>query len=170
MQAIQVKFLGPTNFRGSRYKAWAQAGSVTLSSDHALNPSGNARKAAEALATKLGWTYGELIEGGLPNGDYVFTFNHSLNRVDRKARLNWQDGEVVYCCKLVESRGNDNVSHDPVTIANYLRLQASSAYRDGEIDIAARLGEAATAINHDGRSKHAPDWNRALAVFDGIEA
>jgi hypothetical protein len=77
MQAIQVKFLAPTNTRGSRYKATCAAGSLTLSSDHALNPSDNARKAAEALRDKLGWNtphHGELIEGGLPDGSYVFVF------------------------------------------------------------------------------------------------
>lgn len=35
-QAITTRFLGPTNFRGSRVKATADAGSVTLSWDYAL--------------------------------------------------------------------------------------------------------------------------------------
>ena len=36
-QAIQVKYLGPTNYRGSRYKAIAAAGSVTVGADNALS-------------------------------------------------------------------------------------------------------------------------------------
>jgi hypothetical protein len=78
MQAILVKFLCPTNTKGSRYKATCAAGSLTLGSDHRLNPSDNARKAAEALRDKLGWNtprYGNLIEGGLPDGSYVFVFD-----------------------------------------------------------------------------------------------
>jgi hypothetical protein len=73
MQAIHVKFLCPTDTRGSRYKAIAQAGSVTVHSDYALNPSDNAAKAALSLAVKLGWT-GEMVGGGMPDGSYAFVF------------------------------------------------------------------------------------------------
>jgi hypothetical protein len=37
VQAITTKYIGPSNVRGSRVKATAAAGSVTLSWDHALN-------------------------------------------------------------------------------------------------------------------------------------
>jgi hypothetical protein len=84
--------------------------------------------------------------------------------------LDWKDGELIYCCRLVERRGDDNVGYEPATIAAYLRLQAASAYRDGEYEIAARLGEAATAVNADARCNHAPNWERALRVFDGMQA
>jgi hypothetical protein len=54
--AIQTKFLGPTNFRGSRIKATAmdnfsdgRAISVTIGYDHALNGDANHRVAAEKL-------------------------------------------------------------------------------------------------------------------------
>jgi hypothetical protein len=73
----------------------------------------------------------------------------------------WKDGEFEYCQELIADRGNANVSHDHKTIATYLRLQAASAFGDGEFEIAARLGDAATAINCDARNNHAPDWNRA---------
>ncbi len=73
MQAIVIKFLCPTNYRGSRYKAIAQAGSVTLSTDFALNGEGNAAAAALALCAKFGWP-GDLIISSLPNGDYVAVF------------------------------------------------------------------------------------------------
>lgn len=79
MQAIVVKYLGPTNCRGSRYKATAQAGSITLDADLRLGIEENAKRAAEALRKKLGWTgeksrnYGkEWACGCLPDGAYVF--------------------------------------------------------------------------------------------------
>jgi len=72
MQAIVTKFLGPTNVRGSRVKASAAAGSITLSWDHSKNPTGNHAAAAEALARKLGWA-GRWIAGGNPD-DSGFTF------------------------------------------------------------------------------------------------
>ncbi len=65
-QAITTKFLGPTNFRGSRVKARAEAGSVTVEWDHALDPAGNHARAAKALAEKKGWA-GRWIAGGLPS-------------------------------------------------------------------------------------------------------
>ena len=37
MQAIETKYFGPSNVKGSRIKATAQAGSVTVGYDHALN-------------------------------------------------------------------------------------------------------------------------------------
>lgn len=70
-QAIQTRFLGPTSFKGSRIKATASAGSVTLNWDHRLNPNGNHKAAAEALARKFGWT-GTWHGGELPNQDYAF--------------------------------------------------------------------------------------------------
>ena len=76
-QAIVTKFLGPTNVRGSRVKATADAGSITLSWDHSLNVEENHRRAAEALRDKLGWNqpfYGKLHMGGLPGSGYAFVF------------------------------------------------------------------------------------------------
>ena len=70
MQAIVTKYLGPTDHRGSRVKATAQVGSLTLSWDYALNSDGNHRAAALALANKYNWLeYSDLSEGGsLPTG------------------------------------------------------------------------------------------------------
>lgn len=73
MKAIQVKYLGPTNCKGSRWKAKAWPNlSVTLPYDYALNGGDNARAAANALANKMGWNH-PTGAGQLPNGDYVFT-------------------------------------------------------------------------------------------------
>jgi hypothetical protein len=76
-QAISTKYLGPSNVRGARVKATAEAGSVTLSWDHRLNPPENHAAAAEALALKFGWTgprYGQLVGGALPGSGYAFIF------------------------------------------------------------------------------------------------
>jgi hypothetical protein len=70
-QAITTKYLGPTNFRGSRIKATAQAGSVTVSWDDALDVVANHTKAAEALADKYGWT-GRFHGGANDTDGYVF--------------------------------------------------------------------------------------------------
>ena len=55
MQAIITKYLGPTNFRGSRVKASAQAGSVTIPWDDAKDSANNHIAAALALIRKYGW-------------------------------------------------------------------------------------------------------------------
>jgi hypothetical protein len=70
MQAIQTKYLGPTNGHGARIKATCQAKSITLSWDHALNATDNHTLAAKALATKMGWNYGLWVGGSLPDGKH----------------------------------------------------------------------------------------------------
>lgn len=67
MQAITTKYIGPTNFKGARVKASSQAGSVTVSWDHALNVDENHAAAARALASKWGWA-GKWLGGALPDG------------------------------------------------------------------------------------------------------
>ena len=82
MQAIQTRYLSPTNTRGARIKAWAAAGSITIPYLHELSGQACHRKAAEALVSKLGWDdlhYGGLLGGCLPNGDYAFVFNSKLS-------------------------------------------------------------------------------------------
>ena len=71
MQAIQTKYFGPSNVRGSRVKATTAAGSVTVHWDHALNAEGNHRAAAQALADKFGWS-GEWVAGDLPDHTTVY--------------------------------------------------------------------------------------------------
>lgn len=71
MQAIQTKYLGPTNTRDSRIKASCQAGSLTMSYDHRLNLEENHREAARQLILRRGW-YGRWAGGVLPAGDYAF--------------------------------------------------------------------------------------------------
>ena len=70
-QAIQTKFIAPTNHRGSRVKAWADAGQLTVDWDHRLGIDGNHCAAARALAQKLKWI-GVWSGGGLPDSGYAF--------------------------------------------------------------------------------------------------
>jgi hypothetical protein len=67
-QAIHTKYLGPTNHRGARVKATAQAGSVTVAWDYALSADKNHAEAARVLTEKWGWL-GVWVMGALPNGD-----------------------------------------------------------------------------------------------------
>jgi hypothetical protein len=70
-QAIQTKFLGPTDCRGSRVKATTESGvSITIDWDHSKNVEENHTAAAFALAAKLGWT-GEWVGGAIKAG-YAF--------------------------------------------------------------------------------------------------
>lgn len=66
-QAIVTKFLGPTNFRGSRIKATAAARSITVEWPHALNIEEAHAFAASQLAEKLRW-HGQWFGGGMPAG------------------------------------------------------------------------------------------------------
>jgi hypothetical protein len=73
-QAIATKYHGPTDTRGSRISAKAQAGRVSVPYDHALPVRTNHEAAARALAEKLGWV-GKLVGGGNPEGTGdVFVF------------------------------------------------------------------------------------------------
>jgi len=83
MQAIQTRYFGPTNSRGSRIKATAAAGSITIPYPHELSGQAVHRAAAEALAHKLGWNaehYGQLLGGQLADSTYAFVFNSDLSK------------------------------------------------------------------------------------------
>jgi hypothetical protein len=67
-QAIVTKYLGPTNFRGSRVKATCEADSITIPWDHAANVEKNHEIAAKALCVKLGWTW-DFVGGALPRSN-----------------------------------------------------------------------------------------------------
>lgn len=55
-QSITTKYIGPTNFRGARIKATAEAGSVTLPFNYEVNHDKSHHHAAKALAEKFGWS------------------------------------------------------------------------------------------------------------------
>lgn len=76
MKAIQTRFIGPTNFRGSRVKAVCRDSmseapmQITLSWDDSQGVYENHARAAIALCDKMGWT-AKLVGGSTVNG-YVF--------------------------------------------------------------------------------------------------
>lgn len=73
-QAITTKYLGPTNFKGSRIKATAAAGSITVNWKHEHGSEANHRLAAMALVDKFGWRpqCDRLCGGQMANGGYCF--------------------------------------------------------------------------------------------------
>lgn len=74
-QAIETRFLGPTNHRGARIVAKCQAGRIVIPYSYEHSCEECHRGAAMALASKLGWS-GSLIGGGSADGKgYVFVFS-----------------------------------------------------------------------------------------------
>jgi len=72
MIAITVKYLGPTNTKGTRLKAYANGNSITISKNYALSDSDGPKYAAQVLCDKMKWK-GHLIHGGTEKED-VFVF------------------------------------------------------------------------------------------------
>lgn len=77
LQAIVTKYHAPTNYRGARISARADAGRVSVVYDHGKSPEANHAGAAQALAYDCGWTTEKgrapLVGGALPaNAGYVF--------------------------------------------------------------------------------------------------
>ena len=85
MQAIETKYLGPTNTKGARIKASAEAGHVTVSFEYSTSTGGAHDLALIALVTKLGW-WGVWARGGKADGTgnvYVFSpFGSCISRPD----------------------------------------------------------------------------------------
>lgn len=82
MQAIQTKYLAPTNSRGSRFKATCWAGSITVPYDYSVNVEPNHLQAAMALCVKLGWVapeYGRMAGGTLADGSMVWVFDDPMS-------------------------------------------------------------------------------------------
>ena len=73
-QAIETRYIAPTNTKGGRIKATAAAGSITISYDYALNSDGNHKAAADALIAKMGWQ-GTFAQGGNVKGDGYYFVN-----------------------------------------------------------------------------------------------
>jgi len=73
-KAITVRYHGATNHRGARYSASdSDRNRCSVSIDHAYSDGGNARRAAEALCSKMHWP-GQLAGGQQRPGVYVFVF------------------------------------------------------------------------------------------------
>lgn len=76
LQAITVKYLGPTNTHGTRLKALAAAGSVTIHRDYSVDPAVDERRAAVALIRKLGWDPCTIQGGRVKSGEVVFVLSY----------------------------------------------------------------------------------------------
>lgn len=68
MIAIETRYIGPTNYRGSRYVATTANGHrLCRSADDALNSNENHARLARELADSMQWK-GALIGGGTKTG------------------------------------------------------------------------------------------------------
>lgn len=82
LQAITVRYVGPTNHNGSRYKAFCAAGSVTENRDYSLSDGQQIALVAKKLIDKLGWNdHGQWFGGTAKNGDVVFVCAHEFGGV-----------------------------------------------------------------------------------------
>lgn len=76
MKAIRTRYHGATNTKGSRISATAEGGHrIYISYPHELSGEAVHAAAAIELCRRLEWK-GDLIGGGLPDGDYCFVFAH----------------------------------------------------------------------------------------------
>ena len=66
-QAIRTRYLGPTNYRGSRVVAECDAGRITVSWDYEGSVHDNHARACAALLKKLGWSQ-SMTGGGFMDG------------------------------------------------------------------------------------------------------
>jgi hypothetical protein len=71
MQAIETKYFGPSAVKGSRIRATAAAGSVTVGYDPALDSEDNHKAAAVRLMEMFSWK-GEIVGGTLKSGNMVW--------------------------------------------------------------------------------------------------
>jgi hypothetical protein len=93
IQAIETKYFGPTNSRGSRIKATSASGhSVTVGYSSELSVEQNHKAAAKALCEKLGW-YGTYA-GGSTKGGYVFV--QAIDAADCFRVERPVDGEIPF--------------------------------------------------------------------------
>jgi hypothetical protein len=63
MQAINTKYIGPTNTKGARILVKAQAGKMFVSWDYALNADENHVQAAYKFMNKMDWP-NKIVSGG----------------------------------------------------------------------------------------------------------
>lgn len=82
MIAIHTKYIGPTNTRGSRIKAYTRSGfSATIPYPHELSYERCHFEAVKALVKKhnLDWNLDNMRFGDSADGKgYVFCFDHSI--------------------------------------------------------------------------------------------
>lgn len=107
MQAISTKYCGPTNTRGGRIRASAQAGYIYVPWDHSLGIDENHARAAQEYCKRKGWVgpyYSPLVSGGLADGSSVHVFSESeplraALHVLVLAALKVDDAEWAHACE-----------------------------------------------------------------------
>ena len=83
MQAIIVKYVGPTDTKGTRMKATCEAGSLTISYDSEKSALENAEHALTLLVHKLDWhtRYPQWVGASLGDA-WVFVFRNDALTVN----------------------------------------------------------------------------------------
>lgn len=76
MKAILVKYCGPTNTRGSRWKVSAEGVPSRFYSLENVKPDDGRYDAAVVFACRMGWMCEgvRLVGGGLPDGSTAYVF------------------------------------------------------------------------------------------------
>lgn len=81
-QAITVRFLPPSDHNGDRYKAFCNAGSLTVDRDYSLEANEQIALTAKLLIKKLGWQdHGNWSGGVIKNGDTVFVCSNDSQSI-----------------------------------------------------------------------------------------
>lgn len=71
MKAIQIKYLAPTDTKGSRLKVWAEGVKPKIyGRNYDVSGEFDAENCAKEYAKDMNW-FNPLVFGMLPNGDYV---------------------------------------------------------------------------------------------------
>lgn len=73
MQAITIKYAGPTEFKGARLNVSAEAGRKTFSYNYAFDFEQNVIEAAKAFAKSKGWE-GKMAIGQDSKGNWQAVF------------------------------------------------------------------------------------------------
>jgi hypothetical protein len=73
MKAIQTKFIGPSETRGARVKAWFKGNAATVSWDYGSEIVDNHAAAVLELVASLKWS-GRLVGGTLPDESMAWVF------------------------------------------------------------------------------------------------
>jgi hypothetical protein len=75
-RVVITKYIGPTNFHGSRISARAYGKRIIVTWDDALDVRDNHERAARELAKRQGWLDGaaSLVVGGCSPDDSGYTF------------------------------------------------------------------------------------------------
>jgi hypothetical protein len=128
-RAIFTKYLGPTNRRGSRIKAFDCEGfSITLNINHSFSDGHNHVEAARKLCEKMGWG-GTLVSGGTDCGQvFVFVEQEPLAETEVLIQFsNREDAETAY--KVLNKQAGNSEQTMSGLYASLLRSAVQRAQR-----------------------------------------